>query len=424
MKLLYNALIATAATSLVATTGNAGAATFEGKDWSLSVNGNINANYTYLDCDEDADPVAGALLCGNTPGGSDTSSSVNSGNLPNALVFGVKTSQGGYDLSATVGYFYGIAGNDFGGTANVPSPGGNIGLASAGEDIRQVFGTFGNDDFGTVKFGRDFSPVGLDAILSDITLITVGVATVFTGTSPANVTLGTIGFGHLYPNPQAAITYITPNRGGLVGSFGIFQPTDVFNLSGTAASSSGASRGTPGFQGKLRYDFKQEGGMSGFVSSAALYQEQELTAPGAGAMLTETNPDSYVIDFTGKLAVGNFEFVGHAYTGTGIGIYTYFFDAFSATGDARDSNGGYIQAAYIAGATKFGINYGISTLDQADGDTDDTLLETNSKITAGVYHSLTKSLTLTAEVTAATAESHAGGEVETTNFNVGFFFGF
>lgn len=424
-------VVAFASVSLLLPAGAAHAVEFKTEQWSFSVTGNVNTNYTYTACDKNPAVVKGSLLCTAAAGESKGSSSVSSGNLPNGIVFGAKTTQEGYDLAATFGYYPGIVGNDFGRGPNVainPAtgalPSGNIGLASPAQDIRQVFATVGNKDMGTVLIGRNYSPVGFDAIVNDITLIAVGVASSFTARAPANTTLGTIGFGHLYPNPQAQLAYTTPDYEGFKATIGIFQPTDVFSLTGTSASSSNSTKSTPGVQGKLRYDFKGSD-LSGFVSSSGLYQKQALNAPGAGATaLAESSPKSYVLDFTGKLVYGPFELVAHAYTGTGIGIYAYYFDGFSPTGKPRDSSGGYLQAAYTVGKTKFGANYGISSLDQGSGDTDDTLLKDNSKFTLGVYHSLTKNVTLTSEVTSAKSENHQGGDVKTQNYNVGVFFSF
>ena len=96
----------------------------------------------------------------------------------------------------------------------------------------------------------------------------------------------------------------------------------------------------------------------------------------------------------------------------------------SATGDERLSNGGYLQGTYTWGKTTFGANYGISRLNKADGDTDDSLIEKNSKYTVGVYHKLLANLTLTSEFTAAESKSHAGEKIKTSNYNVGFFISF
>lgn len=413
---------------LLGVSGAAQAFAVETGGVTFSVNGNVNTNYTYVACDKHPGNVTGSLLC--TKGAGDaksSSSSLNSGNLPNGLVFGVKSNISGVDSSVTVGFYPGVVNNDFGsnGGPNLGGTGGNHALASPSLDIRQVFATFSTKELGALQIGRNYSMLGFDAIVNDITLIAVGVASVRTARAPANTTLGTIGFGHLYPTPQAGITYTTPDFDGLKASIGIFQPTDAFTATGTAASSNGSLKSTPGLQGQIKYSFGAKDGFNGFVSTDATYQEQDLDTPGFGAAaLAKKSPTSIGGDFTTKLAYGPFAMVGHYYVGSGLGVYSYFIDGFSSSGNERLSNGGYLQGTYTYGKTTFGANYGISRLYLADGDTDQSLLARNSKYTLGVYHKLLSNLTLTSEFTGAESKSHAGEKIKTQNFNVGFFISF
>lgn len=395
---------------------------------TFSLSGNVNTNYTYTACDKHPGAVSGSLLCTKAPGeNKSSSSSLNSGNLPNGLVLGVKTNISGVDSSVTVGFYPGVVNNDFGsnGGPNLGGVAGNHALASPSLDIRQVFATFSEKDLGSLQIGRNYSMLGLDAIVNDITLIAVGVSSVRTARGPANTTLGTIGFGHLYPTPQAGLTYTTPDFDGVKASIGIFQPTDAISASGTGASSTGSLKSTPGFQGQVKYTFGVKDGVSGFLSTDGLYQQHELDATGPGAAtLSNKSPTSIGGDFNAKLAYGPFAVFGHYYVGSGLGVYSYFIDGFSASGEERYSNGGYLQGTYTYGKTTFGANYGISRLGTADGDTDQTLLAKNSKFTVGVYHKLLSNLTLTTEFTSAESKAHAGGKIKTKNFNFGFFIGF
>lgn len=419
------------AAAMILGAGTAAAFSVETNGITLSVNGNVNANLTYVACDKHADTVKGSLLCSVGPGeGKSSATSINSGNLPNGIVFGVKTALYGVDSAVVFGFYPGIVNNDYAsstGGANGPNLGalgGNYALGTTNNDIRQLYATFGTKDLGQLKIGRDYSPVGFDAILNDITLISVGVASVRTARSPANTTLGTIGFGHIFPTPQAAITYTTPDYSGVKVSFGVFQPLDAISASGTGASSANSLKGLPGFQGKVRYDLAQQDGFSGFIGGTGLYQQQDLNVPGPGATLTSQTPKSVGGDVTGKLAYGPFAVVASYYLGTGLGVYGYFIDGFSATGEKRFSNGGYLQGTYTLGKTTFGANYGISKLDAGKGDTDALLLKSNSKFTVGVYHKLFPNLTLTSEFTNAKSKSIANGTIETQNVNVGFFVSF
>src|SRR6202030_4659528 len=102
-------LAAAFAATLAATA--AGAVDIVSCDWKFSVNGNINGDYIYSSCQsassaEKIDTVGGA--CTGSASGSSVSN-VGNGLLPAAITFGVATTQGGYDLSAHLGLFPGIA---------------------------------------------------------------------------------------------------------------------------------------------------------------------------------------------------------------------------------------------------------------------------------------------------------------------------
>ncbi|MDT0619623.1 hypothetical protein RM531_14185 [Salinisphaera sp. P385] len=411
-----------AASSLLVWSATASAVTFEAGDWSFSANGYLSVNYTNTQCDDSAAVVDGSLLCAVGPGEEDSASSVNSGNLPAGIVLGAHTNQNGLEIGAKFGFYPGIVSNDFGSGSgpNLPPLGRNSALSSTSLDIRQVYGTIGSDSFGTIKVGRDYLTVGLDAILNDITLISVGVASVATARSPKNTSLGSIGFGHLFPTPQAQITYSTPDFGGLSGSIGIFQPIDAISASGTGAGSAGSVKDMPGFHGKIGYT-GSSGELSYKFSAAALMQDHELQ--GIPGVTGTQSGDSQVFDVFAQMGIGPFSAFAYYYTGEGVGIYSYFIDGFAANGEERDSDGALFQLTYTLGNTKFGANYGYSDLDQTAGDPG-TLLESNTATTFGVYHTLTPNVTLTAEYTTATAENNTGGEVETDNINAGFFISF
>ena len=103
-------------------------------------------------------------------------------------------------------------------------------------------------------------------------------------------------------------------------------------------------------------------------------------------------------------------------------------DGYSAfNGNARDSDGGYVQATYILPTkTKVGISWGISNLDLATGETNakttvagtaagaGLLVKENEMWTAGVYHPLTKHLNLVAEYSNLKSKNQAS-EQNTTN---------
>ena len=188
-------------------------------DWKIDFAGNVNAFYVGTKCDDSpstTNTVIGGLACT----GGDRSTSVRNGLLPAALVFSGTTRQSDLDIDVTIGFYPGIN-SDLGGGA-VNGSGNPSALQSPGIDARQVYFTFGDASWGTVKMGRDIGLFGKDAILDDMTLL--GVGTALGNPAPSNTSLGRIGIGYIYTDWEPQITYTTANLGGFTGSFGVFQP--------------------------------------------------------------------------------------------------------------------------------------------------------------------------------------------------------
>jgi predicted porin len=98
--------------------------------------------------------------------------------------------------------------------------------------------------------------------------------------------------------------------------------------------------------------------------------------------------------------MAGFGLTGYYYDGKGAGTTVYGAQGYDAvTGNKRDSNGGYVQATYtLPGVgTKLGAAYGVSKLDLAAGETNNTLVSKTERITLGAYHPITKHLNLVAE---------------------------
>ena len=188
-------------------------------DWKIDFSGNVNAFYVGTSCDNvsAATAVTGGLACIG-----DHSASVRNGLLPAALVFSATSRQADLDVDVTIGFYPGIN-STLGGSA-VNGTGNPSALQSPGIDARQVYFTFGDASWGTVKMGRDIGLFGKDAILDDMTLLGVGTAS--GNPAPSNTSLGRIGIGYIYTDWQPQITYTSANFFGFTGSFGIFQPLD------------------------------------------------------------------------------------------------------------------------------------------------------------------------------------------------------
>lgn len=396
--------------------GAASAIELESADWKFTVNGNVNVHYIYSDC-QSADTaeaivtVGGACVQGS---GEDSTSSVSNGLLPAALVFGASTTQDGYDIGVTFGLYPGISTND-GGSPNLQSGASNTALGTTGLDVRQVFATIGNAKMGTFTLGRNFGLFGFDAIINDMTLPGVGVGGAMSTGAPANTSLGSIGFGYIYTDTLAQMNYTTPAMGGLALTVGIFDPVEPI------LASAPTSKAAPGVHGKLSYTHAFGDSSKLFLWTAALSQQQEDVNG------VDNDYSSSAIDFGVKLNLAALELMGYYYTGSGVGTTGLFVLSDDGAGNARDSDGYLAQASYTIGKTKLGVNYGVSNLDFAnDSDAAATpnLLAENSKVTVGVYHSLTKNVTLLAEGSSVKTEAHSGVDNESNNYNVGAFVSF
>jgi predicted porin len=396
----------------------AGAFDITSGDWKFSADGNINVHYIYSSCQSasSAESVDGGLACtGNA--NSSSVSNIGNGLLPAALTFGVSTTQDGYDIAAHFGLYPGIASND-GGSPNLQSTTGatNVGLATTGLDVRQVFMTFGNKDMGTFTLGRNFGLFGFDAIINDMTIPGVGVAGSASTASPSNTTLGSIGFGYIYTDTLAQMNYTTPDFSGFNFTIGIFDPLN--SLTDTANTPKKA----PGFHGKATYTLNMSDDMKFYASITGISQKQDASSAFGPYQYTSNGGDVFF-----KVDVAGFEVDASYYYGKGMGTTGLFFRADDGLGNARKSDGYLIQGTYKFGAVKVGVNYGVSKLDYAnaaDQAAVPDLLKENSKVTGGVYYSLTKNLTLLGEVSGVKAQAHNGNENKSTNGNVGAFLSF
>src|SRR5690606_39442746 len=98
--------------------------------------------------------VAVGLACIGA-GGDDKTSSISNGLLPAALAIGASTTQNGFALAVTFGFYPGISTNDGSPNLGQGAASRNTALGTTGIDMRQVFLTFGNDRMGTFLLGRN-----------------------------------------------------------------------------------------------------------------------------------------------------------------------------------------------------------------------------------------------------------------------------
>jgi predicted porin len=381
-------------------------------DWKIDFSGNINAFYVNSGCQSASasTTVEGGLAC---TGGEHTSA-IRNGLLPAALVFSATTRQDNLDLDVTVGLYPGI--NTVAPGVSVNGGGSPDALGSPGIDARQIYLTFGDASWGTVKMGRDIGLFGKDAILDDMTLLGMGTAAGNGG--PGNTSLGRIGIGYIYTDWQPQITYTTPTYSGFSASAGIFQPLDAGIYT---------SHNAPQIQVGASYawgDPKDAGALSGKAWVDVVSQKASLPSntvvPGQADSFTGT-----AVDLGVKADIAGFEAVVYGYTGKGVGTTGLFLGATSdfGTGDKRKSDGGYVQATYKIDRLKLGLSYGISELKLADDErafeSTSLLVKRNSSAVGGVYYSLTKSLTLVGEYIHTKAEAWGGNSAKENDVALG-----
>jgi len=381
--------VAGAVLALSATAANAGIIIPAG-EWTVDLSGNVNSFYSQSKGSGSA-TVAGGIASGKA-------ASVNSqgtGLLPNFLSLSGTTRQNDLDVTWLISI----------------QPGGDIGKAGqyGTQNNRQAYLTFGDKSWGSVKLGKDLGVFASDAILNDMTLLGVGA-----GAGVGNATYGRIGTGFQYADWKSQVAYTTPNFNGFQATVALTQGWSATATTG-ASSLSTTNRGgsNPAYEGKASYSFAAND-VTGKVWVSGIAQK-------IGGGTTTDDPVARAADIGANVNFAGFGVTGYYYDGKGIGSTFQFLDGYSAAGQARDSDGGYVQVTYVLPTkTKAGISWGQSNLDRATGEsTNTTLLKTNEMTTVGLYHPLTKHLNLVAEYSHITSENQAGAENTTNSGSLG-----
>ena len=164
---------------LAAAAGGAQAVSFTQNDVTLDINGTINGFYVNR---ESKTTETGK------PDSKTQNSALSNGLLPGWINFVATTKAGDQDIKAHFSFAPGI--NDSSSVVGLPSTPGTGATAGKNSpysqiDVRNVYFQFGNNDWGTLKFGRDIGLFGQNIILSDMTLLGVG------GTSNAGIPFNT-----------------------------------------------------------------------------------------------------------------------------------------------------------------------------------------------------------------------------------------
>jgi predicted porin len=452
-----NLAVAGAALALGASAANAGIVIPAG-DWTLDINGNVNAFMNFNDADAAQGTATAALgyIAGGQDGlGESDSQGINTGLLPSWLGFTGTTRQNNTDVSFTISF----------------QPNASESTGAAGDAAtplnRQSYLSFGDKSWGSIKIGKDIGIFASGAILNDMTLLGVGSGA--TGRSGAATTLGGIGTGYVYAAWKGQATYTTPNMGGFQAKVGLMNPNNipdantkvttrtyettqtftgetagasgsisvstVTTLSTTVVSAGTISASTShidtvtgataatvnqdrfGVEAEASYSWTGDVAGKVWVSGASY----DVTRIKGSTTATSQSYDITAVDVGASISAGNFGLVGYYYDGEGLGTTLFGNLGVTAGGKERDSDGGYVQATYvIPTGTKLGVAYGVSNLDTASGETNATLVEENERWTVGAYHPLTKHLNLVAEYNSPESTGQvSSNKAENDTFSLG-----
>jgi hypothetical protein len=365
--------------------------------WAFTFSGNVNAFAIYESQDDEGGviPTAapGALI-----GIGGKGFNVRTGLLPAFAVFDAKGKEGNTDLGVHFGFAPQI---QCGGQAHD--------CFGAQIDMRQVYMTFGGT-WGQILAGREIGLFNRQNILTDQTLFGIGATG---GINGGGTTLGRIGFGYIYPNFVAQLTYSTPaGRPGQL-SIGLFQPSSLNGDAGTVYGETQIPR----------------------LEAEGTYKTGDVLLWLNGTVQNAKDPTLDVSEtaFGGgggfRFGRAQFSLTGSGYYGKGIGTTLQFNGVNVAAsdvpvnglgvgddGELRNSYGFIGQVTFTPANSKVTIagSYGSSFLEATDGEPTDFKTE-NTLISGGIYYQATKSLKVVGEGNFAwTKESVADPEKNQT----------
>lgn len=328
--------------------------------WNFSFAGNVNifAQYQSVSSSNNATGSAGQLV----GAGPQKGFYYGTGLLPAFATFSATGKEGNTDLGVHFGF-----------APEVQCGGGAHDCFGAQIDMRQVFMTIGGS-WGTIVAGKELGIYQRSNILNDQTLFGVGGG----GIAPSGTTLGRIGFGYIYPNFVAQMSYSTP--AGRPGSLtiGLVDPSTFGPY---------VTHQIPRLEAEGSY---KSGNLTVFASGTL---QNSKTAPSGGSSKTAYGAAGGVTYKT-----GTFGLHGSGYYGRGIGTTLMFGAAGDdGTGDLTKSMGFYGQLTFTPANSKatFAGSFGSSFLKATDGEAN--FKTENSLVSGGIYYQATKSLKVVGE---------------------------
>jgi len=352
-----------AAAGLTSVAGAQGLTMQMSNGWKFSFSGNVNAFAVYS---ADAN-------------GGQKNFNIRTGLLPGFAVFDAKGHEGNYDLGVHVGF------------APQINNAGQVHDALAQIDMRQLYLTVGFKNGGQILAGRELGVFSRQNILNDMTLYGTGALGAVQG---GGTTLGRIGYGYLYPNFNAQITYSSSAANATQFTVGLFEPS-TFNPPGPTNF---PETELPRVEAEVTHAIKRGGGKNANLWVSGEWQSTK-PAPGGTSLSSIGVAAGVRADVTPEINV-----TVAAYYTKGVGTLLQF-DGL-AVADAthgRPDEGGYVQVMYkMNPTTQLGASWGISELKGGGtGSTDGTSnsLAHLASYTVGYYHNMTRSLKMVVEGT-------------------------
>src|SRR3954453_24252711 len=315
--------------------------------WSFTFSGNVNAFAIY----ESQSTDGGTTAPGGLVGVGGKGFNLRTGLLPAFAVFDAKGKEGNTDL----GVHFGFAPQIQCGTGGDATGANAHDCFGAQIDMRQVYLTVGGT-WGQILAGREIGLFNRQNILTDQTLFGIGATG---GINGGGTTLGRIGFGYIYPNFVAQMTYSTP--AGRPGQFsiGLFQANGLAGDAGTVYSETQVPR----LEAEGTY---KTGNINLWLNGTVQNAKDPLgdvskTATGAGGGF--------------RFGSSSFSLTGSGYWGKGIGTTLQFNGVgggngavsglgVGSDGELRDSYGFIGQLTFTPSASKVTLaaSYGSSFL--------------------------------------------------------------
>ncbi|MEO8881205.1 MAG: hypothetical protein ABI446_12500 [Gemmatimonadaceae bacterium] len=403
--------IVTCALAMAAGTANAQGLTMQmSNGWNFSFSGNVNAFLVYTDgkCSTDASGncgFGGGLV---STGAGSKASAIRTGLLPAFATFEAKGKEGGVDLGVHFGFAPQI--NNANG---VHDNFGHGTQAGAQIDMRQVYLTAGGT-WGQVLAGREIGLYQRNNILNDMTLFGVGAIGGTGYGAGGGTALGRIGFGYVYPNFVAQMTYSSPATSPAQISIGLFDPSAIGGADGYTVTKIPRVESEVTWTGHFGATTSEapKGADKVMVFASGEWQHAQ-TNQETGA----TSKNSYGGAGGARADFGGLSLVGSGFYGKGIGTVLMFDSGneLDAAGELHTSYGFIGQAEFQPMGTqwKFGASYGENDLKQTDADVSDCegncfFMKKNSAIVGSVTYLWTKSLRWVGEYTYTKATAQTG----------------